>query len=276
MKAKDIFSSEEEAPDFNAEHIIEVKNVSFGYNNTKKILHDISFTIDKPGFVCIVGPNGVGKSTLIKCINGLLKPNEGEVRIYGKDVKDYSLKELAKIAGYVPVKTTEYNVMTVLDTVLIGRYAKQSWRTKPEDIAKAHKALEVMEMDEYAMEYFRDLSAGQHQKVSIARGLVQEPKILILDEPTANLDIRHQIYVSALLKEISARTGMTILMISHDLNLASKFADQVIMMEPPGRIHSIGDPRDVFKEQTITDVYNVTCKVIEDEGAPHIILEYVV
>ena len=257
------------------EHIIKVDNVTFGYGDGKTVIENISFAIDKPEFVCIVGPNGVGKSTLIKCINGLIKPQSGKVEIYGKDVKDYGLKELAKIAGYVPVMTSDFNIMTVLDTVMVGRYAHQSWRINPEDITSAHYALKALEMDEYAMKRFSELSAGQHQKVSIARGLVQEPKILILDEPTSNLDIRHQIYVSAFLRKLSAATGTTILMISHDLNLASKFADKVIVMAPPGRIYSIGSPKDVFTEEMIRDVYGVTSKVIDDEGTPHIILEYV-
>ncbi|AMK14225.1 iron ABC transporter ATP-binding protein [methanogenic archaeon mixed culture ISO4-G1] len=262
-------------PDFNSKHIIEMTNVTFGYKTDKTILHDVSFTIDEPEFVCIVGPNGVGKSTLIKCMNGLLKPRSGIVKIYGKEVKTYPLKELAKIAGYVPVRTNDFNVLSVLDTVLIGRYAHQSWKTKPEEVAMAYKALEALEMQDYAMERFNDLSAGQHQKVSIARGLVQEPKILILDEPTSNLDIRHQIYVTAFLKKLSAKTGMTIIMISHDLNLAAKFADKVIMMETPGKIHSIGTPLEVFTEGTISDVYNVKCKIEMDEGSPHIVLQYV-
>ncbi len=262
-------------PDFNAEHIIEMTDVTFGYKSTKTILHDISFTIDKPEFVCIVGPNGVGKSTLIKCMNGLLKPSTGIVKIYGKEVRTYALKELAKVAGYVPVKTNDFSVLSVLDTVLIGRYAHQFWKTKPEEVAMAFKALEALEMQDYAMEKFNDLSAGQHQKVSIARGLVQEPKILILDEPTSNLDIRHQIYVTAFLKKLSAKTGMTIIMISHDLNLAAKFADRVIVMEAPGKIHSIGTPQEVFTEKMISEVYNVKCRVEDDGGTPHIVLQYV-
>lgn len=266
----------DDPPDFDSKHIIEVNDLSFGYKDGRQVLHHISFNIDKPEFVCIIGPNGVGKSTLIKCINGLLKPSEGTVRVYGKNVETYALKELAKIMGYVPVKTTDFSVMSVLDTVLLGRYAKSSWKTSPEDLAMAHKALEALEVEDLAMDRFNDLSAGQHQKVAIARGLVQEPKILILDEPTANLDIRHQIFVSAFLQKLSAASGMTVLMISHDLNLAARFADRVIVMENPGRIHSIGTPREVFSEKMIQDVYNVTCKVVDDEDSPHIILEYVV
>lgn len=256
--------------------IIEVKNLCFGYSSGNQVLHDISFRLDEPGFVCVVGPNGVGKSTLIKCINNLITPTSGTVSVFDKNVKDYSLKELAKVVGYVPVASKDFNVMTVLDTVLIGRYSHQSWRTKPEDIAMAYNALEAMELQDLAMRNFNELSAGQHQKVSIARGLVQQPKILILDEPTANLDIRHQMYVSEFLKKLSKKSGMTILMISHDLNLAAKYADKIIVMEPPGKLYGIGTPRDVMTKEMINQVYHVDCNVVDDKGTPHIILESVI
>ena len=258
-----------------SEHIIEVSGLTFGYGSDEPVIRDISFTIDEPEFVCIVGPNGVGKSTLIKCLNGLIRPTEGMVRVYGRDVGDYKLKELAQVVGYVPVMTGDFNVMTVLDTVLLGRYARQKWRTTPEDIDLAHRSLEVMEIPHLAMRNFNELSAGQHQKVAIARGLVQEPKILILDEPTSNLDIRHQMYVSAFLKRLSAMTGITVLMISHDLNLAAKYADKVMVMAPPGRIYCMGTPRETISNEMIRDVYKVRSEIVDDHGSPHVMLQSV-
>jgi len=254
------------------EPIIEVEGLTFGYD-ARTILHDISFKIDEPGFYCIIGPNGVGKSTLIKCITGHIKPNSGKVSVYGKEVKDYKLSELAKTVGYVPVMNADFNVLTVLDTVLIGRYSHQRWRTTPEDLAIAHGALESMDIGDLAMRYFSELSAGQRQKVSLARGLVQEPRILILDEPTSNLDIRHQMYVSAFLKTLCEKTAMTVLMISHDLNLAAKFSDEVLVMEPPGKLYGIGAPKDIVTEEMIERVYEVPCEVIDDHGSPHVILQ---
>ena len=255
--------------------IIDVSDLDFGYSEGEPVISGVSFSIEKPEFVCIIGPNGVGKSTLIKCINGILKPTKGKVSIYGRDVKDYTLKELAHIIGYVPVVSNDYNVMTVLDTVMVGRYARQKWKANEKDILISHRALEAMEVDDLSMRYFNELSAGQHQKVAIARGLVQEPRILILDEPTSNLDIRHQIYVSSFLSKLSKRTGTTVIMISHDLNLAARFADRVIVMERPGRIYSVGAPKDVFTEDMIRDVYNVSCSIVDDDGSPHVILKNV-
>lgn len=255
--------------------IIDVQGVSFGYDSDHLVLDDISFTIDEPSFVCIVGPNGVGKSTLIRCMNGLIAPTKGRVTVFDRDVRDYPLKELAKVVSYVPVMSGDFNVMTVLDTVLIGRYAHQRWKTTQEDLDVAYRALEAMEIQDLAMRNFNELSAGQHQKVSLARGLVQESKVLILDEPTSNLDVRHQMYVSAFLKILVRRTGVTVVMVSHDLNLSAKFADRIVVMEPPGRVYGIGSPKEVVTEDMIRRVYHVESEIIDDHGSPHVVLESV-
>lgn len=256
-------------------HIIEVEGLCYGYSEDHMVLNDISFNIDEPGFISVIGPNGVGKSTMIKCINGIIRPTSGTIRIFGKPVEEYNLRDLARIVGYVPVISGDYLKMTVLDTVLIGRYSYQRWKTTDEDILMAHKALKAMEIDDLAMRGFDELSAGQHQKVSIARGLVQRPRIMILDEPTSNLDIRHQVFVSSFLKKLAARTGMVILMISHDLNLAAKFSDKIIVMRSPGEIYDIGTPDEIITEQMIRDVYDVQCSVVTSNGSPHVILESV-
>lgn len=253
--------------------LIEVDDLCFGYDSENPILKDISFKVSKPGFICVVGPNGVGKSTLVKCICGHLKPSSGTVKICGKDVREYSLRSLSKIVGFVPVITSDFSSLTVLDTVLLGRYTHQKWRTTPEDLEIAYKALEAMKIEGLAMRSFKELSAGQHQKVSLARGLVQEPKILVLDEPTSNLDIRHQMYVSAFLKELSKKSGMTVLMISHDLNLSAKFADEIIVMQPPGVLYGHGSPSEMITESMVRTVYDVDCEIVDDHGVPHIILQ---
>ena len=255
--------------------IIEVKDLTFGYDADTQVLHGITFTVDEPSFICIVGPNGVGKSTLIRCVNNLITPTGGSVKVYDKDVTEYTLKEMAKVVGYVPVATSDFNVMTVLDTVLLGRYAHQKWKTDSDDINLAYKALEAMEIEWLAMRDFNELSAGQHQKVALARGLVQEPMILILDEPTSNLDIRHQMYVLEFLKKLSKKARTTVIMVSHDLNLSAKFADKIMVMAPPGILYSFGTPQETITEEMIRDVYKVDCSIVDDMGSPHVILQSV-
>lgn len=132
--------------------------------------------------------------------------------------------------------------------------------------------MELLGIDNLAERQFDELSAGQHQKVAIARRLVQETEILILDEPTSNLDVRHQLYVTELLRDIARKKSMIIIMICHDLNVAAKYANQVIVMERPGKIRCVGEPHEVFTEELMKEVYGIECRVIEDMGHPHIIL----
>ncbi len=251
-------------------------DITFGYGQDKTVIEDIDFSIDEPEFLCVVGPNGVGKSTLVKCITGSLKPTKGEVRIHGRNVRSYPLKELSKYIGYVPVATEDYNSMTVLDTVLVGRYSRQKWRTTPADLRKAYKALGAMQVEDLAMRRFDEISAGQHQKVALARGIVQEAEVLILDEPTSNLDPRHQVYVSSFLRELSEQTRTSVVMVSHDLNIAAKYADRLLVVEPPGVLCDIGAPGDIISRDMVRDVYGVDCNIVDDGGVPHVILQDVI
>ena len=252
---------------------IEIKDLTFGYNPSKPVITDINLRIDRPGLYCIIGPNGVGKSTLIKCINKILKPTSGTVTLDGEDVAAMSNKEISKRIGYVPVAGADMFSMPVIDAILIGRYTQQKWKTTAEDLEIVKRTMKLLGITSLAMHGFNELSAGQHQKVAIARGLVQEAPVLLLDEPTANLDVRYQVYIAELLKGFTRVTGMTAIMISHDLNISAKYADEIIMMAPPGTILQVGPPEEVITKQNIEDVYGVSCEIVSDsEGKPHVIL----
>jgi iron complex transport system ATP-binding protein len=252
---------------------VEVKNLNFGFGGPKNVLNDINLEIDKPGLYCIIGPNGVGKSTLVRCLNKIYKVPSGTVFVNGTDINDISIKDNAKNMSYVPVGGDDTFALTVIDTILVGRHTQQKWKTSREDMEITFKALKLMGIEDLGMKRYNELSAGQHQKVAIARGLVQETEFIILDEPTANLDVRYQVYVTELLKELSRQTGLTVLMISHDLNITAHYADEVIVMAHPGVILAKGKPEDVISEEMIKEVYGVDCEMIHDSaGKPHIIL----
>jgi len=249
---------------------LKLEDVGFSYSE-KDVLRHISFAVDQPQLVCILGPNGVGKSTLIHCINRILSKTYGTVMIDDVEVSEYSLKDLAKITGYVPYSATDSFPMTVVDTVLLGRHPRSSWRSNEEDVRAVYRILEMLNIQDLAMRPFNKLSAGQHQKVMLARGLAQEPEILLLDEPTANLDVKHQLDVARLLHQLSRDRKMIVVMICHDLNIASKYADNIILMHE-GTIFSAGVPGHVLTPENIKEVYGVDSVVIMDEGRPHVIL----
>ncbi len=251
---------------------LKVEGVSFSYGKmARDIIHDINLEIEGPGLYCIIGPNGVGKSTMIKCINKIYRPKTGSVYINGKNVKDMKLKEVASHIGYVPVSTQDVFSMPVIDAILLGRQTKGKWKTGPEDIDMANRVMKMFGIQDLAMSSFNQLSAGQHQKVSICRGLVQEPEMLILDEPTANLDVQHQVYVTELLRAMAIQENMIVLMISHDLNITAKYAHQVIVMEK-GTITEFGPPEKIITKELVNRIYNVECEIEYHDGRPHIVL----
>ncbi len=252
---------------------IELTNLNFGYGNGHQVLHDINLRIDKPGLICIIGPNGVGKSTLVKCINGLLKPTSGEIRIDGKLLSEYTPKEISMMIGYVPASTKDIFSMPVVDAILIGRHNHQKWKTTEKDMEIVERAMKVLGIEHLAMQGYNELSAGQHQKVTLARGLVQETEAMILDEPTANLDVRHQVYVAQLLREIADKGGKTIIMICHDLNIAARYSSEVIVMSYPGIIERVGTPEEVFDSDLIRRVYGIDCEIVTFEGKPNVMLK---
>lgn len=253
---------------------LKIDKVEFSYSSVQ-VLKNVNLDISGAQLVSIIGPNGVGKSTLIHCINKILIPIGGAVTIDGKDVKEMHIKELAKEVGYVPNSSSDTFPLTVIDTVLMGRHPHSKWKSLDKDLDIVYETLKIMGISPLAMRSFDELSAGQHQKVMLARGLVQEPKILLLDEPTSNLDIKHQMEVTRMLRDLSRDKKMTIIMISHDLNIAAKYSDNMILMYE-GSIFAVGKPEDVITEDNLRVVYDVESSVIIEDGRPHIILKDVI
>jgi len=244
---------------------IEFKNVNFGYSEGHIVLHDVNLVMDKPGLYCILGPNGVGKSTIVKCINKINEPLSGDVYLDGENLKDMELKDISKKVTFVPAHQTDAFSMSVLDTILIGRYNKSKWGSQRQDLKRVYETMKLLHIEDLAYRKYNELSAGQHQKVTIARGLVQDTPVLILDEPTANLDVQYQVYITEMLRAIAEKRNMIILMISHDLNITAKYAHYVIMLARPGIIYATGTPEDIMDTETIEKVYSIKSRIIKDK-----------
>ena len=248
---------------------LKVDGLEFSYASTS-ILKNVCLTLAPSEVLGIVGPNGAGKSTLLRCINRILKPTGGSILLDECEIKDMARIEIARHMGYVPQTTSNVFPATVFDTVLMGRRPHIGWRTSERDVEKVLEILKLLGIEEFALRNFNEISGGQQQKVVIARALAQEPHVLLLDEPTSNLDIRHQLEAMDIItklvkeKEISAITAI------HDLNLASRYVDKVIMLNS-GSIFSVGDTHLVLTAENIKHVYGVEVVVKSENGRPYIV-----
>jgi len=246
-------------------HIIDL---FFNYGSMR-VLEGIEAKVEGSRILSIVGPNGAGKTTLLKCILRILKPVRGSILIEERDTAYMSRKKLAKSLGYVPQNMTAKFPMTVFEMVLTGRKPYLSWRPSEHDLRITANILHEMDIEDLAMRDMEQLSGGQAQKVLLARALAQEPEYLLLDEPTSNLDLRHQLEVLDMITTLVKSKGIGAMMAMHDLNLAARFSDTILMLKE-GKVFSIGTPFEVITPKTIREVYGVEVVVRKDNGYPHI------
>jgi iron complex transport system ATP-binding protein len=238
---------------------LSINKLSFNYAGFP-ILKDVEMSVNEGEVLSIVGPNGSGKSTLLKCINRILKTQQNTVLIDGKDAGKLNLKELSKIMGYVPQSSTSTFPFTVFDVVLMGRKPYIHWNLSERDSEIVADMLDFLGISELAMRHFNELSGGEQQKVIIARALAQQPKLLLLDEPTSSLDIRHQLEILCMLKSLTEGGERSVVVSMHDLNLASRFSDRMLMLKH-GKIFACGTPEAVLTEANIAAVYGIKCTV---------------
>ena len=247
---------------------IEIKNLSFSYGSTK-ILDDINMQVEDSEIISLVGPNGSGKTTLIKCIDRILKA-KGSILLDGKEIEKMSRQDIARQIGYVPQSSSTPLATTVFDTVLMGRRPHIGWRVTDADLEKVADVLEMLHLDDLAMRDFSQLSGGQKQKVLIARALAQEPAVLLLDEPTSNLDMLHQLEVMEIVSRTVKERKISAVMAIHDLNLASRFSDKLVMLKR-GMVYAAGEPKALLNECNIGKVYGIEALVMNALGRPYIV-----
>lgn len=237
-----------------------VDGLCYAYEN-KEILKDISFSVSAGEYVYILGPNGVGKSTLFRCMMGHLKGNKGSIRINQKEVKDYSSKALAKKVAYISQSCHPSFNYTVLQLAMMGRTAHLSAFSSPkkEDYEKTYEVLERLGLQDKAECGICEISGGERQLVMIARALVQEAEILLMDEPTSNLDFGNQIRIQAQMKKL-ANEGLLIVQSSHNPQHAVLFGDKVIALHN-GKVVDCGKSKDVITPNLLYKLYGIEAKI---------------
>ena len=248
---------------------IELNDLGFSYKS-RQVFQHVNYIIDKPNLFFLVGPNGAGKSTLLKCINGINMPTEGQVLVDDVDVQTMNIRERARIFGYVPQFSTINQCLNVLETVVSGRMAQMNSRASQKDIQAAEEILEELDLTSFALRPLHQLSGGERQRIMVARALAQEPKIILMDEPTSNLDLRYQLETMELMEKTSRKKGIGIIAVIHDLNAVLRYADEVILLDK-GSICSSGKPQDVINHEHVASSFYVEAAFTESEGVPYMI-----
>jgi iron complex transport system ATP-binding protein len=246
---------------------LEVNGIDFSYGN-RQVLNGVSFAIKEKDLVSVLGPNGVGKTTLIKCINRVLIPETGSVFMGGSDLHRMSKKDIAKNIGYV-AQRSETSKTTVFDSVLLGRKPHFQWDITEKDIRLAGRVLHLLGLDGLALKYVDEISGGEYQLVQIARVLVQQPKLILLDEPTSSLDLANQHMIMHLVRNIVKKNNMAAIMVIHDLNLAIRHSDKFVLMKD-GMVYSVGGV-EIITQENIKAVYNIEAYVETVRGVPVVI-----
>jgi len=242
--------------------MLEVKDITCGYDE-KFVLSRINFKIKKGGLWGIIGPNGSGKTTLLKAMTRILKLREGEIFFEGNNIAEFGFREFAQKVAFVSQSSEAGYNMTIEEFVLLGRipYRRQfQFLESKHDEEIAKQAMILTDTLRFRDRNIGELSGGERQLAVIARALAQEPRLLILDEPTAHLDITHQIRVLDLVRRLNRQNDLTVIVVLHDLNLASEYCDKLILLSK-GLIHKIGSPQEVLTYQIIEEVYDTTVVV---------------
>ena len=250
--------------------MMEVKNISYHYHGGGEVLKDVNFTLEQGQFLAILGNNGVGKSTLLKCLNKILKADSGELLLDGESILQMSNHQVSRRIAFVS-QTVPNTQMTVHDVVMLGRRPYMKWGFTEKDHQIVHSAMDRLNLESLRGRFLNQLSGGERQKVMLARALAQQPKLLLLDEPTSSLDIHNQYQVLEIVRELCHHDGLTAVVVIHDLNLALRFCDRFLLLRQ-GQGYANGDYRSLTPE-ALKAVYQIDGRVVEVENQRMVLVE---
>src|SRR5881296_2134367 len=252
-----------------------------GGGSQRWTLNGLTFGVARGETLGMIGPNGSGKTSLLKLLVKVLRPQEGTVHLFGTELGVMSQSAVARLVAYVPQDFQQIFPFTIAEMVLMGRFPHHQnaqilngfqWESV-DDIERARQAMDVMDVAHLANRFISDVSGGERQRAIIARALAQEPSVLLLDEPMAFLDLNHQLEICRTLRRLNEARGLTVIVVSHDLNLASQYCDRLMLMKE-GQIALLGPPQDVIQPEVLEAVYG--CKVLvdrhPDSGLPRVTL----
>lgn len=243
---------------------VKFEKLSFQYSPKKQTLKNIDLTLPSGKFIAILGPNGSGKTTLMKQINRILTPQKGRVTLNGVDVASMTAGDMARTIAYVPQMTGGMMAGSVMDTVMLGRKPYIKWKPSDEDVEIVSNCLIRFHLEEIVQRDFNALSGGQKQTVLIARALAQTPRMYLFDEPVSFLDVKNQLEIMTAARKLVDRDGKTVVMVLHDLNLALRFADHIVVMKE-GEVFAQGEPAEVITEENVFAVYGTHAEIRNGE-----------
>lgn len=247
--------------------ILDVAGLSFRYNG-RSVLENVEFRVNRHEILAILGPNGVGKTTLLRCINTLVRPHSGTILLEDRDLLAMRRDEVARLLAYVPQRS-ETGPIKAFDAILLGRRPHIGWDVRREDILKVHAIIEKLHLGDLALRPINSMSGGELQKVLIARALVQEPGLLLLDEPTSSLDLKNQVDILAFLRMIVRGHSLTAILTMHDINQAIRFADRFLFLKD--RMVFAAGTREIITPELIGEVYGLPVTVVKVNGMPYVI-----
>ena len=247
--------------------ILRIQGLEFRYKSVS-VIKDASFDVEEGEVLAILGRNGAGKTTLLKCLNHILTPQKGIIQVDGIDIRTMRPVHIARKMGWVP-QHGEISRMKVYDLILLGRKPYFRWEPAKDDYRKVEEAISLLGLEDLSLRYADELSGGEFQMVQIVRALAQDPRVILLDEPTSSLDIRNQHRLMAKIRQIIHNSPRAAVMTMHDINLALRYADKFLLLKD-GCICVVGD-RSIITPEKIQEVYDMQVRIVEAGGYPLVV-----